>query len=670
MKKKNQFSLSAAVALTVGIIGLFLRWYLIDSVNRHGTGAASSPAAVLLWAITGVTIAALLIFAKKDDRSMRVRIPVTAIGAFLGALGILLSDIIGAASVLDCLIPAVGIAGLIGFGWCCLRGKDVLLIFPVLICLYALIWPIAQYREWSSCPQAYDYVFQVFAAVFLMLYSCRVAHAEKNTPDWSRPFFGRCAMLFCLVCLPCDRWPFFLGSAVWCFSQEFRSNPPMALPEDVRECIRTLDKAGHATYVVGGCVRDFLMGIPCQDFDLCTSATPEEICDIFGNRSLIHSGEKHGTVGVIIRRQVYEITTFRSEGGYSDNRHPDWVKFVPTIREDLARRDFTVNAIAYSPREGYIDPYGGQQDLENGILRCVGNPFDRFREDSLRILRGIRFSARLGFSLDAQTERAMEELAPLMDSLARERVYDELCKFLLCAKAEDLLRFAPILSQVIPELKPAFGFAQHSTHHAYDVFTHIAHVTAAAPRELSLRWAALLHDIAKPKTFSIDDLGRGHFLGHAVESAQIANDILLRLRAPSALREETVWLIENHMMPTETDKKVLRRRLSRYGESRLKKLIALQRADFTSKGVRGQDPGFDPMETALEEILAESTPLQMKDLAVSGYDLMELGLESGPQMGECLTHLMNLVLDETVPNEKELLLQKAAEYMKSRGGVL
>ena len=210
-------------------------------------------------------------------------------------------------------------------------------------------------------------------------------------------------------------------------------------------------------------------------------------------------------MGVVTDGQVFEITTFRTEGGYQDSRHPDWVMFVPNVEEDLARRDFTINAMAYNPKTGYIDPYGGQQDMQNKILRTVGDPQKRFREDALRILRGARFSARFRLIPDPATMAAMERLAPLMNQLARERVFEELCKLLLSATAEDLLTFAPLLTQVIPELTPSVGFLQHTPHHAYDVFTHTAHVVEAVPAELSLRWAALLHDIGKPTSFTLDD---------------------------------------------------------------------------------------------------------------------------------------------------------------------
>ena len=401
----------------------------------------------------------------------------------------------------------------------------------------------------------------------------------------------------------------------------------MFLPESVRYCLDTLTQAGFRGYAVGGCVRDSLLGIVPHDYDLCSNATPEELRRIFARHKLVLSGEKHGTVGVILGKQVIEITTFRTEGTYKDNRHPDWVEFVGTVEEDLARRDFTVNAMAYCPEDGYIDPWGGQADLKNHILRAVGDPATRFTEDALRILRGVRFAVRFGLTPESQTWDAMSRLAPLMDNLARERVFDELCKLLPLVNAQDLKRFAPILIQVIPELAPCVDFNQHSPHHAYDVFTHTAYVVESVPAQLSLRWAALLHDTGKPASFTRDETGRGHFKGHAKISAQIAAEILRRLKAPTALREQVVFLVEHHMLPLEPDKRLLRRRLGRYGVDTVYQLLALQEADFGSKGTGKPEEGrvFSQVRQLLEKILSEDACLSIKDLTVNGSDLLAMG---------------------------------------------
>ncbi len=428
----------------------------------------------------------------------------------------------------------------------------------------------------------------------------------------------------------------------------------MFLPQPALFCIDRLEQAGFPTYAVGGCVRDSLLGRTPGDYDLCTAATPAQIAALFGDFPLVRSGEKHGTVGVVVEHTVYEITTFRLEGGYRDNRHPDWVQFVSSIEEDLSRRDFTVNAMAYSPTRGLADPFGGRQDLERGILRAVGDPRQRFSEDALRILRGVRFSVRYGLTPEAATEAAMVESAPLMDGLARERVFDELCKLLPLVKAEDLLRYAPILARVIPELAPCIGFEQHCPYHKYDVYTHSAYVTAAVEPTLPLRWAALLHDVGKPGVFTRDETGRGHFYGHATLSAQLADNILLRLKAPTALRQNVVTLIAQHMTDLQPDKKLLKKRMSKLGPDTVAQLLALQEADFGGKG-RSEDSRFPQIRALLQEILEENACLTLKDLALNGHDLLELGL-SGPAIGQALEGLLSLVLDERIPNEKEALL--------------
>ena len=436
----------------------------------------------------------------------------------------------------------------------------------------------------------------------------------------------------------------------------------MQIPEAVSGCIDALERAGFAVYLVGGCVRDACLGLMPHDFDLCTAALPEQTEAVFSNHKLVLAGKKHGTVGVVTDSGVVEITTFRTEGGYTDNRHPQWVKFVPDIEADLARRDFTVNAMAYSHTRGFADPFGGRSDLDAKILRAVGDPAMRFEEDSLRILRGGRFAIRYGLTPEQKTLDAMFRLAPLMDNLARERVFEELCKLLLLVQPEDLIRFAPVLTQVIPELAPLVGFEQHSAHHAYDVYTHTAHVTGAVPAKLPLRWAALLHDAGKPAAFTMDEAGQGHFYGHAAESAAIADAVLRRLKAPTALREQVVLLIGQHMTKLEPEKRFLRRWLGKLGTEMLDMLLVLQEADMGSKGTgkSEDDCYFSKIRELLDQIEAENACLSLKDLAVNGHDLMALGI-TGPAIGKTLNRLFALVLDEQLPNDKNALLKAAQE---------
>ena len=431
---------------------------------------------------------------------------------------------------------------------------------------------------------------------------------------------------------------------------------PMKLSDAARLCLETLEQAGFEAYAVGGCVRDSLLGKIPHDYDLCTNALPAETARLFPGYTLVRSGEKHGTIGVVVNNEVIEITTFRTEGGYQDGRHPDWVKFVPNLREDLARRDFTVNAMAYNPRSGYIDPFDGQADLQNKILRTVGDAQKRFTEDALRILRGVRFAVRFDLTPEESTLKAMEHLAPLMDKLARERVFDELCKLLPLVTARDLVTYAPVLAQAVPALAPCVGFAQHNPHHKYDVYTHTAQVVEATPADLAVRWAALLHDCGKPDCFSLDEKGIGHFYGHAESSAKLAEQTLLTLKAPTALRERVCLLIAQHMTPLEPDRKFLRRRLGKYGPEAVMQLLALQEADC-------EDPRrFQAVRECLAEIQEASACLTIHDLQVNGADLLAAGFAPGPEMGRCLQWLLEQVQDEILPNEKQALLTAAATF--------
>lgn len=441
----------------------------------------------------------------------------------------------------------------------------------------------------------------------------------------------------------------------------------MKIPDYAVFCLNRLEEAGFPAYLVGGCVRDSVLGLVPSDYDMCTAALPEETEALFSDCQLVLAGKKHGTVGVVLDGNVVEITTFRTEGGYTDNRHPAWVRFVPTIEEDLARRDFTVNAMAWSPVRGFADPFGGRADLEKKILRAVGDPAKRFEEDSLRILRGLRFSVRYGLTPEENTLRAMEAQRRLMENLARERVFEELCKLLLLVTAEDLLRFAPILAAVMPELEPMIGFDQHSPYHAYDLYRHTACVTGAVPADLTLRWAALLHDTGKLATFTRGSDGRGHFYGHAKVSAQIANRVLLRLKAPTRLRDDVTELIGLHMTKIEPEKKIVRRWLSRLGSHTLDNLLTLQRADMGSKGTgKEQSMGqFSRLRRLIDEIQAEQGCLGLKGLAVNGHDLMGLGFQ-GKDIGACLNALLEQVLDETLPNDRAALLAAAKEMTKGR----
>ena len=431
----------------------------------------------------------------------------------------------------------------------------------------------------------------------------------------------------------------------------------MFLPPHIAYCIQRLEQAGFPAYAVGGCVRDALLGLQPQDYDLCTAATPDVIRSLFPEHDQVLSGKKHGTIGIVFGKEVVEITTFRTEGQYLDNRHPDSVTFVDSIEADLSRRDFTVNAMAFSPTRGFADPFGGRQDLQQHRLRAVGDAATRFREDSLRILRGVRFAVRFSLTPEEQTLEAMQTLAPLMDNLARERVFDELCKLLPQIQSHQLLQFAPILTQVLPELASCLGFDQRSRHHAYDLYTHIAHVVEAVPPQLPLRWAALLHDVGKLQTLTLDEQGEAHYYGHAQASQAMAEEILLRLKSPTALRNQVSALIQHHMTKIPPEKKAVRRWLGRLGAETMEQLLLLQEADMGSKGT-GQPQNtaqFHQIRELIAQLQAENAALTVKDLAVNGHDLMALGY-TGQAIGQALAALLELVLDERLPNEKAALL--------------
>lgn len=438
-------------------------------------------------------------------------------------------------------------------------------------------------------------------------------------------------------------------------------NPGLQIPDYVESVIQPIRQAGFPVYAVGGCVRDSLLGLRPHDYDLCTGALPDQVAAIFPDHDLVTAGQKHGTTGVVTFQGIVEVTTFRREGTYSDGRHPDSVTFVSGLREDLARRDFTVNAMAWAPDSGLQDPFGGREDLQNRVLRAVGDPETRFREDGLRILRGVRFALRFGLTPEAETLRAMLSCAPLLDRVSQERIYAEMNGILPLLTVGSMALYAPILTRVIPELEPMVGFDQHSPHHAYDLYTHTAHVVEAVPgNDLCLRWAALLHDVGKTATFTRDETGRGHFYGHASAGAEMADRILRRLTMPGGLREQTVLLIAQHMTRLTPDRKSVRRAVHRFGRLGVEQILTLQQADMGSKGT-GENQG-DTTFARIREILSrldqEAALPTLRDLAVNGRDLLALGL-TGPAIGQTLDRLLEQVVEESLPNDREALLTAA-----------
>ena len=680
-KKQNPFSLWLPIA---GAIGAGLRlWYHHTAVDYKGLLTTGHPGDRLSYLVFVAGLLALLFWSMSVTRtpSCKKLLPATPfafLGCLVGGAGILATDVFEVVQLKDtvsllCVMVGLVAAGcLVYTGWCRMQGKIPHLRCRSVITVYFIVHLVSQYRLWSAESQIAMYFFPALASVALMVTSYARAALENGKKNGAQfGFLTGATVLLCCLSVAVDGGLFYLTMAIWLLADmaDFSVMPrksrhtPMELPKSVRYCMETLEKAGYQAYVVGGCVRDALLGKQPHDYDLCTDALPQAIAELFEKHELIRNGEKHGTIGVIINKEVFEITTFRTEGGYEDNRHPDWVEFVQDVEDDLARRDFTVNAMAYNPKEGYVDPWGGQQDLADGVIRAVGDPDTRFTEDPLRILRGMRFAVRFGFWIAEPTKQAMFRQAPLMDNLARERVFTELCQFLPHASYEDILDYEPLLTQIIPELKPSVDFQQHSPHHAFDVFTHIAHVTGNAPATVTLRWAALLHDTGKPHTFTQDETGRGHFYGHAKTSAEIAETVMHRLKAPTALLEDVVWLVQNHMIPYELDVKQLRKRMGRYGIARCQALLSLQRADFCNKGTGADSAYFDELQRLMDELAKEDTCFTVRDLAVSGNDLITLGFTPGPQLGQALSMLLGCVQDEILENNRDALLEAAKKML-------
>ena len=438
---------------------------------------------------------------------------------------------------------------------------------------------------------------------------------------------------------------------------------PNALPAQVRDTLNCLHRAGHEAWIVGGCVRDLLLGRTPTDYDITTSALPGQTQAVFRDRRVLETGIRHGTVTLLAEGMPLEITTYRVDGTYSDARHPDGVTFTASLREDAARRDFTINAMAYAPGLGLRDYFGGQADLSRRLIRAVGDPDQRFREDALRVLRAIRFAAVLGFDLEEETAGAARRQAAGLEKVSAERVFQELSKLLCGPKAgQVLLAYPDILGQVIPELLPMVGFDQHSRHHCYDVYTHTAVAVDHVPPRLGLRLAMLLHDIGKPDTFSLGEDGQGHFYGHHRRSVELAEEILRRLRAPKKLREEVVTLVRYHDAPIEEDPARLRRWLHKLGPERFFALLDIQRGDAAGQGLAycTRFQRADRLESLARGRLALAPCMTWAGLAVNGRDLLALGYR-GPALGRALQGLLEEVLAGRLPNEKSALLQWAKE---------
>jgi tRNA nucleotidyltransferase (CCA-adding enzyme) len=444
----------------------------------------------------------------------------------------------------------------------------------------------------------------------------------------------------------------------------------MKIPNDVESIISALENAGFEAYTVGGCVRDSLLGREPKDWDVCTDATPGQVKAVFANERIIETGLKHGSVTLLIGDTPYEVTTFRVDGQYSDNRHPDSVAFVANIKEDLARRDFTCNAIAYNPKTGVVDLFDGASDISARLIRCVGDPRARFEEDSLRILRALRFAATYGFTIHGDTARAMSESRHLLQNVSKERVADEFNKLIMGSNIVGLLtEHADVLFEIIPDLAPTHGFDQRNPYHIYDVYTHTLVSVENAAQDLVVRLAMLLHDICKPQCFTLGDDGVGHFYGHAPVGAAKAKDILRGLKYDNDTIKAVKELVFHHDAVIKVGPGSVKRWLNKLGEERFRQLLAVRRADIAAHSELAQPElaRFDELEKVLGVVLAEGQCFTLKDLAVNGGDLIEAGMEPGKWLGKVLNALLRKVIDDELPNEKQALLDYAARWQEMGG---
>lgn len=436
------------------------------------------------------------------------------------------------------------------------------------------------------------------------------------------------------------------------------------IPKYVKTILEMLEEAGYEAWCVGGCVRDGLLGRIPEDWDVTTSAMPEETMAVFGGRA-VPTGLQHGTVTVRADHKSVEVTTYRVDGAYHDHRRPDSVSFTHSLEEDLRRRDFTINAMAINLKGELRDPFGGQRDLKAGVLRCVGDPDQRFCEDALRILRGIRFAAVLGFDIDSETGKSIHQNRELLREIAAERIQVEVLK-LLCGKnaAEILRQYPDVVGVFWPEVLPMVGFDQKNYHHCYDVWEHTLHALAVIPPEPVLRCAALLHDIGKPRCFTVDEKGVGHFYGHGSISREMANQMLRRLKCSTDFRETVVRLVDWHDRDIPRTDKSIRRALGKLGEPDLRRLIALKRADNLAQApeFRDRQLELDKAERILEKLLEENACFSLKQLSVNGKDLTDMGL-SGPSVGAVLKRLLDNVIEGELPNEREALLRQAEKLV-------
>lgn len=439
------------------------------------------------------------------------------------------------------------------------------------------------------------------------------------------------------------------------------------IPLPVQFIIQELEKYEHEAYMVGGCVRDSILGRTPQDYDICTSATPNEIIAALPNQEIIPTGLQHGTVTVLINREPYEVTTYRIDGKYSDNRRPDSVEFTNSLLEDLRRRDFTINAMAYNSTNGLVDPFGGVKDIENSAIRCVGSAHDRFSEDALRILRAIRFAAQLDFCIVEETDEEIHKSFGLLENISIERITSEFSKIVSSDSFySKLLLYNDVFSLFIPEIKEMIGFKQNNPYHIYDVFEHTAHaIENCDSKDFIVRLAVFFHDFGKPFSYQDGEDGIRHFKGHGRISADLTDRIMQRMRFDNETRNNVVELVYYHDASFAKGKKYVKRWLNKIGEIQFRRLLAVRKADIMGQNMeyeKNRVQELQEIKELIEEVISDSECFTLKDLSVGGNDLISIGYKPGRQIGITLTKLLELVIEGETENDKEVLLALAKEW--------
>lgn len=431
----------------------------------------------------------------------------------------------------------------------------------------------------------------------------------------------------------------------------------MELPRNIIFVLERLEEQGYEAYVVGGCVRNYLLGLPRKDFDVTTSASPDDIKRVFSDCKTVETGIKYGTITVISEGEPVEITTYRIDGEYADCRRPDNVSFSASLEEDLKRRDFTINAMAYNPKTGIIDLFGGMTDLKNRVIRAIGNPDRRFNEDGLRILRALRFASCCGLEIERETAESIHRNCRLLEKIAPERISSELNK-LICGDCGQVLReFHDVFGVFLPEIEKCVGFLQHTRYHNRDVFEHtVAAVEAVEPIK-GLRLAMLLHDIGKPDYFTLAPDGTGHFKGHAKGSTEIAESFMKRMKYDCETTQRVTTLVKYHDMVIENDERLIKRYLNRFGEEMFFDIVKVHIADDSAKApeFRSRIEKYHAAEETAKEIIRKKECFSLKNLEVKGNDIIEMGYK-GAEIGKALEFLLTLVIENKCENKKDELL--------------